>query len=341
MRKISISFIPLILMVLVCHAAYAGPHVSTAEPQIKGSLTAGYQEEYFHSKKVQFSGENDFHGSSIFLNYAPFSSLELFLARKTLLNNNSKILSTLQSVSFTKSELGSKIFFPLSKKYFLGLETAYVLLNGTSVPVFKGSSGRVRLLNTYDLSSLKLHFNTEFFYSQAKKIMEGFDLSRFEHSELYGLSQRNTVNYGLGLEWTTTHISPYIEYSLDQALGSKDKVPSLFKNPNRITLGMTILPSVSSPWKLNLGSDTSFANKRVEGVALSPRFTVFAGLSFTSSSSKESNAAQVITEEKTEEKVEEVIEAPKASTYPIYPIGSSTPIEASIQEIPLPTLLYI
>ncbi|MBI3016693.1 MAG: hypothetical protein HYY62_01645, partial [Deltaproteobacteria bacterium] len=112
MRKISISFIPLILMVLVCHAAYGGPHVSTAEPNSKGSLTAGYQEEYFHSKKVQLNGENNFHGSSIFLNYTPFSSLELFSARKTFLNNNSKILSTLQSVSFTKSELGSKILFP-------------------------------------------------------------------------------------------------------------------------------------------------------------------------------------------------------------------------------------
>ena len=98
MRKISISFIPLILMGLVCHAAYAGPHVSTASPNSKGSLTVGYQEEYFHSKKVQFNGENDFHGSSIFLNYVPFSSLELFLARKTFLNNNSKILSTLQSI---------------------------------------------------------------------------------------------------------------------------------------------------------------------------------------------------------------------------------------------------
>ncbi len=341
MKKISLSFIPLFLIILIGQSAYAGPHVSTAEPHPKGSLTVGYQEEYFHSKKVQFGGENDFHGSSMFLNYAPFSSLELFVARKTFLNNNSKILSTLQSVSFTKSELGSKIFLHLSQKDFLGLETAYVLLNGNNVPVFRGSSGRVRLLNTTHLPPFKLHFNTEFFYSQAKKVLEGFDLSRFEHNELYGLSKRNTVSYGLGLEWATLHlISPYLEYSLDQALGSKDKVPSFFKNPHRLTLGMTFLPSHASPWKLHLAGDYGFATKRYEGVALAPKFSIFAGLSFSSQSSNTSTVTEK-TEEKSAEKKgeetsEEKIEAPQTSAYPIYPMDSSTPEEVSIQTLSTP-----
>ena len=195
-----------------------------------------------------------------------------------------KILPTLQSVSFTKSELGSKILWDISQTDAAGLETAYILLNGNHTPVLRGSSGRVRLLNTYHFSPFKFHFNAEFFYSQVKKVMEGFDLSRFEHNELYGLSKRNTVNYGLGLEWATSHVSPYLEYSLDQAVGSKDKVPPFFKNPNRLTLGMTILPSVSSPWKLNIAGDYGLVNQRYEGVALTPKWSIFAGLSFTSPS---------------------------------------------------------
>ena len=336
MRHISLPFIPLFLMVWVCQTAYAGPHVQTAESQPKGSITLGYQEEYFHSKKVQFDGKNNFHGSSLFLNYTPFSSLELFLARKTLLNNNSKILPTLQSVSFTKSELGSKILWDISQTDAAGLETAYILLNGNHTPVLRGSSGRVRLLNTYHFSPFKFHFNAEFFYSQVKKVMEGFDLSRFEHNELYGLSKRNTVNYGLGLEWATSHVSPYLEYSLDQAVGSKDKVPPFFKNPNRLTLGMTILPSVSSPWKLNIAGDYGLVNQRYEGVALTPKWSIFAGLSFTSPSAPTS-----VIPEKTEEKkiVEKKVEAPQISAYPIYSVDGSAPKEVLIQEIALPTPL--
>ena len=329
MRKIFISFMPLFLMAWVYQTASAGPHISTAELKPKGSLTVGYQEEYFHSKKVQFNGENDFHGSSIFLNYAPFSSLELFLARKTLLNNNSAILSSLQSVSFTHSELGSKILLPLSQKDVVGLETAYVLLNGNNIPVFRGSGGRVRLLNTYHFSPFKLHLNTEFFYSPAKKILKGFDISRFGHDKLYGLSMRNTLKYGVGLEWVTSHVIPSIDYSLDQALGSKDKVPSFFKNPNRLTLGMAILPSVSSAWKLQGAADYSLSNKRHEGVALAPKWSFFAGLSFSPSSSaptveiEKTENSEEQSEEKVESISEEKVEAPKTFSYPIYPIKKS------------------
>ncbi len=354
MRKIFVSLIPSILVVLVFQTAYADSHISTAEPTPKGTFTAGYQEEYFHSKRVQLNGENDFHGSSILLNYAPFSAFELFLSKKTFLNNNSKILSALQSVSLSRSELGSKISIPFSAHSFMGFETAYVLFNGTNSPVFRASSGRFRTLHTYLISDFKFHLNTEFFYNQSKKIMEGFDSSRFGQNELYGVSKHNLVNYGLGLEWATAYVSPYLYYSLDQALGAK--VPPFFKNPNRLTFGAHIAPCIlspwSSPWKINLGFDYGLANKRLEGISLTPRFNIFAGLSFTSHASTAPAVTQVTPEkspkkseekieEKKEEKAEEKSEAPKTSAYPIYPIGSSVPEEVSLQEITLPTPLEI
>lgn len=294
-----------------------GVKVFSAQGAPKGSFSLKYQREYSRSKNIQFSGDNDLHASLISLNYVPFSFAQLFLNQKTILNNHNDLLAELHSVNFSKTELGTLLTYPLASNYFIGIEPEFVLFNGNGSQFFQASSAALRLLNTYTYSmenqTLRLHWNSQFFWDRSRKITEGFNFSFFNQNQLYGITKYYTINHGLGLELEFNKmITPFVEYTLDQTINSD--IP-FFKNPNRLTDGFKILPYQNSPWKLTLGSEYGFSKKRYEHVSLTPKLIFFAGLTFTDqpklvaqTSSSKGEPAQI--------QVTDMM----PSVYPIYPV---------------------
>src|SRR3989338_8910010 len=90
-----------------------GAEVYSAKILPKGSFALGYEEEYFQNKQILFDQKNDFHGSRIFITTSPFENIQVFLNRRTFLNNNIKLFSALNYVTYPKTK-GVKI---LSKKF--------------------------------------------------------------------------------------------------------------------------------------------------------------------------------------------------------------------------------
>ncbi len=270
-----------------------GAKVYSAEPQKAGSFGFGYQEDYFQSRTIPFSGRNHVHGGQIFMNYAPLDFFQLFLNRKTILINNEDLFPLLQSHSFSKSELGGTLTIPFSDSYFLGAEGHYALFNGNGIEdIDKASSWGARLLNSWKTQvlnrkyPLRFHFNTSYFKDRSHRITEG---SSFEGLHLLGISQFDMLQYGLGIELETSRLSPFVEYTLDHTLDSH--LP-IFKNSNRLTTGFKITPG-GVPWQIVLGSDIRLSSKdRFDGVSLTPRLNFFAGISY---------------------------QTPKGNAYPVYP----------------------
>ena len=250
-----------------------GANVFSAEPVEKGTFGFGYQKEYFESKTIPFEGRNHVHGGQVFLNYAPFDFLGLFVNQKTISVNNEDLFPILQSHSFSKSEAGATILFPLSDSAFLGVEGNYALFNGNGIEdIDKAGSWGARLLHTWKTDilkrkyPLKFHFNTLYFKDRSHRITDG---SAFETLRLLGISRFDTLQYGLGIEVETSSLSPFVEYTLDHTLDSG--IP-IFRNSNRLTTGFKITPT-DAPWQIHIGHEFGF-------VALTPKSNFFAGVSY-------------------------------------------------------------
>lgn len=279
-----------------------GAKVYSAEPQQKGSFGFGYQEEYFESKSIPFSGRNNVHGGQIFLNYAPLNFFQLFLNRKTLLINNEDLFPLLQSHSFSKTETGGIVTLPFSNSYSLGVEGHYALFNGNGIEdINKASSWGAGILHSWKTAILKRKYplrfnvNTRYFKDRSHQITEG---SAFEALHLLGISQFDMLQYGLGMELETSSLSPFVEYTLDHTLDSH--VP-VFKNPRRLTGGFKITPT-DTPWQIQIGSEMRLSSKdRFDGVALAPKLNFFAGISYQTPNGKKASV-----KEKGEEGKEEI-----------------------------------
>ncbi|MEK7791030.1 MAG: hypothetical protein AAB309_05345 [Deltaproteobacteria bacterium] len=301
-----------------------GAKVYSAEPKKAGSFGFGYQEEYFQSRTIPFSGRNHVHGGQIFINYAPCNFFQLFLNRKTILINNEDLFPLLQSHSFSKSEAGGTITIPFSGSYSLGVDGHYALFNGNGIEdIDKANSWGARLLQSWKTHILKrkyplrLHFNTLYFKDRSHRITEG---SSFEALHLLGISQFDMLQYGLGIELETSRLSPFVEYTLDHTLDSH--IP-IFKNPNRLTTGFKITPA-GVPWQIVLGSDIGLSSKnRFDGAALTPKLNFFAGINYQTPKGKETVVKGGDAEK---EKMK------SAAAYPIYPVEVEDSEISAIQE---------
>lgn len=309
---------------LTATGRHGGAKVYSAEPRKAGSFGFGYQEDYFTSRTIPFSGRNHVHGGQIFLNYAPLDFFQLSLNRKTILINNEDLFPLLQSHSFSKTEAGGMITIPFSNSYALGVEGQYALFNGNGIEdIDKASSWGTRLLQSWKTHILKrkyplrFNFNTLYFKDRSHRMTEG---SSFEALHLLGISQFDMLQYGLGMELETSRLSPFVEYTLDHTLDSH--IP-IFKNPNRLTTGFKITPA-GVPWQIVLGSDIGLSSKnRFNGVALTPKLNFFAGISYQTPKGKET----AVKKEKAEkEKIKSAV------TYPIYPVEVEDSEISAIQE---------
>src|SRR3989338_5126756 len=297
-----------------------GAEVYSAKILPKGSFALGYEEEYFQNKQILFDQKNDFHGSRIFITTSPFENIQVFLNRRTFLNNNIKLFSALNSVTYSQSELGTILSKEVSTHHFLAFEPTVVLFNANRVKFFEASSFSVRGLYTHETlfgeekSPVRFHANLQYFMNEGRKVLDKFDFSGHTQKTLYGLSRYYSVRYGLGLEMELEKFSPYIEYSLDQML--RVKVPFL-DNPNRLSIGAKFRP-FDPNWVLHIGSNFGFAYDRHDDVSSTPNFSGFVGLSYFPKEKRE----------KISKKQPVVSITPKKEEYPIYPLTPTEEIQS-------------
>lgn len=212
-------------------------HTVSARAEGIGRVGLGASIEYFKAKDFLTAGdEHERLRSRLSVAVRPLAGLEVN-AGVLLSSNRNRSFVPADSLTVGDPWLGVRYGYPLLKWLSAGLWIQSVFPAGSGMTELASDGISTRILFLFDfhpLPALRLHLNLGYHFDNTKRIFD-YPLTTAQKFAA-GVNPHDQFLLRLGGAWQLGPVAPFLEFSLDPAMGAEHLAFS--DNPAQITLGV-------------------------------------------------------------------------------------------------------